>query len=524
LYLFVFKSVNNESEFNMKKYMVEPVMELKDGIKKYVDQEITAKELKHVAAGFGIYLQRNSLMMVRIRVTGGHLLTENLNSIYGIIKKYKVPYIRVTTRQNLQLHDVNPEIVNKIVDDLIGNGFIVRGGGGNTFRSVSVSYDSGISKNSVFDVMPYAMKLSDTIYPIDKAFALPRKIKIAFSSDKDDSSFAKWQDLGFLAIKNKFGEDGFEVYIGGGMGRKSVKAIKIFDFISAIDSCRCAIAMINLFDENGNREDRSRARIRFLRGKIGDDNFKKLFREYYAKVDVECSVNDTNCFLSAFDKYSEEYLQKDIGESISSVWNKTFVDSTRWEGKSFVKITVSSGNLYGDDLEYLLNLFEKYSVKFIRINRVHELCVVLNSAVLNDFYLDLKKYQKNDFCGKSFIGHVISCVGVKVCPIGLVDSQKYAGIISEILQNSYGVPNNKKYTCLINSVTVCGCANSCGNPEAFAISVVGGKKKINGVMTEICKIRIKKEFLKDISADYNIEIPSDKLREVFSEIVEKINL
>ena len=502
----------------MEEYILEPIRILKREITKYVDEEITANELKHTAAGFGIYLQRNKQMMIRIRVTGGELSVTDLNYIYDIINGYEDLYIRVTTRQNIQLHDVKPEHANKILDILIAKGFIFRGGGGDTFRSVAVSYDSGISEDSVFDVMPYAGKLSKNIYPLEKAFNLPRKIKIAFSSDSNDSAFAKWQDLGFIARKNESGENGFVVYIGGGMGRKSVKAIKVFDFISAGDSYRCAAAMIDMFDENGNREDRSRARIRFIRERLGDEEFKRMFTEYYTETEVESLVLNNDCPLCVSDISSEKCLKNQSIDIISDSWKNIFTEKTKFNNITLVRVPISNGNLKREDIECLLNIFNRYSVNFIRINRVHELCFLILNEVLGCVYTDLNHYSGNDFTGRTFKEHIVSCIGAKVCPLGLIDSQDYAIQISEALQDKFGNSKDEKYNKLINNISVCGCGNSCGNPEAFAISVIGSKKKIDGVLTDICKIRVKKGFIKNMKCDYLIEIPSTELKDEFNKI------
>jgi sulfite reductase beta subunit-like hemoprotein len=503
----------------MENYISEPIENLKETISKYAKGDISANDLKHVAAGFGIYLQRNKLIMIRIRVTGGEITTEKLNNVYETVKKYNVPYIRITTRQNIQLHDVKPECANDILDSLIEKDFVFRGGGGDTFRSVSVSYDSGISKDSVFNVIPYAERLSESIYPVDKAFKLPRKIKIAISSDINDTAFAKWQDLGFVAAGNESGEDGFEVYIGGGMGRKSIKAIKAFDFIPAGCLYKCATAMINLFDKHGNREDRSKARIRFVRERMGDEEFKKVFTDYYYKTEVEeiivSKIND----ISFTENMKPVCIEKQDADSKYNSWKNIFTEETRWKNKLLIRIPVSNGNLCGDDIKFLLDLFEKYSAGFLRINRVHELCVVIEKKTVYKFYSDVEQYNKNDFSGKNYSGHILSCIGAKVCPLGLIDSQGCAVKIGEALDDYSIETKDRIYRDVINSISVSGCGNSCGNPEAFKISVIGSKKKVDGILTEFCKIKVKNNSSKEQNKNYQIEVPLKDIKIEMSKIL-----
>ena len=501
----------------MEEFILKPIDELKKAMQNYVKEEITANDLKHIAAGFGIYLQRNKLFMVRVRITGGELSIEELSHIYDTLKEYEVPYIRLTTRQNIQFHDVKPENVNCIIDSLVCKGFIFRGGGGDTFRSISVSYDSGISQKSVFDVIPYAEKLTKMIYPIDKAFHLARKIKIAISSDARDAANARWQDIGFIAAKNVSGENGFEVYIGGGMGRKSIGAIKVFDFVTAGNLYRCAVAMIELFDKYGNRENRSKARIRFIRERFGDDAFIKLYKEFYneAKV-VDLSIDEnyrSNMFKGNLPSAKVEFAEPNLRQ-----WKDLFTEPTKWQNVLLTGIPVSSGNLKQNDIAFLLDMFKKYSIGFIRINKVHEICVLLDSNLLAKFYSEIKAYHDNDFTANSYCGHILSCVGNKVCPLGLINSQNYAVKIAEVLDESYNFTKNKNYRKIINSISVSGCGNSCGNSEAFNISVNGSKKKINGELKDSCRIKVKKDYMQNASCDYIIEILEDQIKEEFTKI------
>jgi sulfite reductase beta subunit-like hemoprotein len=504
----------------MEEYILKPIGTLKNTINDYAKGDITANDLKHVAAGFGIYLQRNKLMMIRIRVTGGEISIKELNNVYETVKKYDVPFIRITTRQNIQLHDVKSDLANSIIDSLVEKGFIFRGGGGDTFRSISVSYDSGIAKESVFDVIPYAWELSNKIYPIDKAFNLPRKIKIAISSDTNDTAFARWQDLGFIATKNDSGEYGFEVYIGGGMGRKSIKAIKAFEFIPAGCLYKCATSMINLFDKHGNRENRSKARIRFIRERLGDEEFKDLFTTFYNNADVGLlKIKDDLEIKMPLISSSDIDIPKDIKNVELVSWKKRFTEATKWKNISLVKIPVSNGNLTVNDISYLLEMFANYSVKFIRINKVHEICILLSSNKLNSFYSEVNIYDVNDFAGKGFSGHILSCIGAKVCPLGLIDSQGCAVKIGEVFDEYSIETKDEMYRDIINSISVSGCSNSCGNPEAFKISVIGSKKKVDGILTETCKIKVKNDSSKEQNKNYQIEVPLKDIKIEMSKIL-----
>ena len=161
----------------MKEYQKELVAAWKDFVAGIID----AKTLKSKSAGFGIYQQKDGLTMMRIRRPGGIVTIDDLRNIAKFIDKYGAGYAHISTRQDIQIHGVKAEDVPAALEDCESMGFPFRGGGGDTFRNTLVSTASGLKKESVFDVIPYARALSAAFKTFDKAYALPRKIKIGFA-------------------------------------------------------------------------------------------------------------------------------------------------------------------------------------------------------------------------------------------------------------------------------------------------------------------------------------------------------
>ena len=193
----------------------------------------------------------------------------------------------MSSRQDVQLHGVPPENVYAAVRSCTENGLPFKGGG-NTFRNILVSPDSGIAPDSIFDVIPHAKSLTDIIFRWDNAFELPRKLKIGFAASEKDEFMAAIQDLGFVAAI-KAGKPGFKVYGGGGMGRESAVGIELLDFIPCAQVPQCALAMTEFFYEHGDRTNRNTARIRFLVKRLGKEKFVELFRDYFNRAQKETS-------------------------------------------------------------------------------------------------------------------------------------------------------------------------------------------------------------------------------------------
>ncbi|MFA6292116.1 MAG: nitrite/sulfite reductase, partial [Victivallales bacterium] len=249
----------------------------------FTSGKINAAEFKKFTAPLGIYEQSSGEFMIRIRVTGGHLPLSDAKTISETAKANKVGYLHLTTRQDIQLQDVPTEMLYPIVKALVENGIPFKGGGGDTYRNTTACPHSGISPDTIFDVLPYAKAANEFLFEEEKAFQLPRKLKIGFSCCEKDSSMAALQDLGFIA-KLVNGKKGFTVYGAGGMGRESMLGIKLFDFLPEEDLLKCIRAVLELFHEQGDRTNRAKARLRHYVAKVGEIEFKKTFLEYFERT------------------------------------------------------------------------------------------------------------------------------------------------------------------------------------------------------------------------------------------------
>ena len=460
------------------------IIELQTDINKFIDGEITVTDLKHTSAPFGIYPQKNGKFMVRIRVTGGLLSLKQMQAVSEILNDgFEIGFAHLTTRQNIQLHDVSIESVYGIVEKAVELGLIFRGGGGNTYRNVMVSPEAAFSDKSVFNVQPYAEEIQNFVYSYDKAYALPRKLKISISCNDDDSALATIQDLGFIAtIQN--GVKGFKVYVAGGMGRKSSVGIKLIDFLPATDILKVVAAIIELFYDHGNRENRNLARIRFLREKLGNDAFAELFAEYVNKVTDYPKVDIPADEQIVVDFGSEEVENSDAFE----LWQTRATSTTKLESAVSVELFVPNGNFTPEQFADLTAQLTKYDNPALQLTATQNLIIPFVKAeslsglynVLNDYSINLK--------GESFNGLIQSCIGSRFCKIGILDTPYYAEKASVALDNYFADKTEKQaeqFTEIINSIKLSGCPNSCGAHPSAKLGFQGMKKKVDDVLTDV---------------------------------------
>lgn len=201
----------------------------------------------------------------------------------SLAREYANGNLHVTTRQDIQFHDVKIGDTVVIMRKLKAVGLTTKGGGGNTVRNITACPYAGVCPHESFDVSSFVQEATENLIPLTGSYNLPRKYKIAFSGCPADCALAKISDLGFIA-RTRNSEPGFTVFAGGGMGTHSRIADLIEEWMPVSDTTRATEAVRRLFDRLGDRQNRHRARLRFVFEKIGADSFRKLFREEMTKL------------------------------------------------------------------------------------------------------------------------------------------------------------------------------------------------------------------------------------------------
>ena len=181
--------------------------------------------------------------------------------------------------------------------DGIDNDIYSRGGGGNYPRNVAMSPLSGVDKSEAFDVTPYALAVNNHFLSKITTYKLPRKFKVSFSSSNDDLGHASVADLGFLAVI-KDDKKYFKVYMGGGLGRNPKVGIEYDELIEPSEVLYHVEAITNLFINEGDYENRNKARIRYIVERLGKEKFIEVYKEHLKavknteKLDLEVTLKE----------------------------------------------------------------------------------------------------------------------------------------------------------------------------------------------------------------------------------------
>ena len=461
---------------------------LTDGFADFVAERLTADGLKPIAAPFGIYQQRDGKFMVRVRVNGGEIDCATLSAFADLLERVG-GQAHLTSRQDIQLHNIPADRVMETVLDCDRLGWPFKGGGGNTYRNIMVSSESGLSPDSRFDVYPYAEALNRAIQNFDKAFALPRKFKIGFYASEKDLLKASVQDLGFVAVLRD-GERGFQVYAGGGLGRDSAAGICLIEFMPVERLVEAALAMVSLFHDHGDRANRNHARLRYLLKRIGSEEFRKLYADYYATTEVTEPFSVQMRSLS-IDGLHDRFLPPPAGVEASADyarWSAVAVSPTRFgEWVKSVRLFVPYGNLSPVALRSIAKLASEVGSTRLRLLTAQDILipVVATSSLAWLYYQLCQRLPDVDLTFRSFKGHIVTCVGASVCKLGMVDAPAMADRLAEALDRLMPEDLHKRQALqrwVADEVRISGCPNACSAHPAAQLGIGCINQKVDGVI------------------------------------------
>jgi len=431
--------------------------ELDSYIARYQRGEIDAATLKVRRVPFGCYEQReDGTYMVRIRTTGGALTPLQLRAIAETSTRYGSDAIHITTRQEFQIHHVALENVLQVMRELLQAGLTSRGGGGNTVRNVLISPDAGVGTDEIFDPSPYAFALTTRLIAESDSWLLPRKFKIAFSNSPADSSYAEFNDLGFVA-QHRDGQKGFSVYVAGGLGTKPEVGHLLHAFIPAEDVYVVASAVKQLFDKNGNRKNRHAARLRFLWKTLGGVRFRELYEEQLHIVRGENPKALQIEEVPQFSLFPPFAPKKDTTPEFYQ-WKDRYAENQKQSELVSVLVPVFLGNLknqYAIRLAEFLAPFGNFALR-ASFGQNLRLRNIPKNYLPNVFHLvrDMTELAS----GPRFLGNSIACTGADTCKLGICLSKGALSATVDRLKNST-LDLDRIADFQLN---LSGCPNTCG--------------------------------------------------------------
>lgn len=425
-------------------------------IEQFKQGEISGAQLKSNRVPMGIYEQRqDGHFMLRIRCTGGLITPRQLRRVAEVARQVECSHIHITTRQEVQIHDVSIDQATPALLSLQEEGLATQGGGGNTIRNMLVNELGGISNHQTFDPYPYAIGLTTRLIAEKDSWSMPRKLKIAFDMNEADANFSLVADLGLIPLI-KDGQRGFRVLLGGSVASKPHKGWQVFDFLPEKDLFRAAKAAKNFFNLNGNRKNRHKARIRYIFYKNGEEETKRLYFEEYNKLGADASLDFEPAVLPFEYKVPTFAPINDESEAFRT-WKRRYAQKQSVGNGYYAVIPFLHGNTSPKVFAKIADFLEEFGNDVIRFTPRQNMQVRnIPEAYLPNVY----QFFKN--LGLSLdvpviLNNLTSCTGADTCRLGIcLPKGLVKGIRRKLEQSNLDLEQLPDLKININ-----GCSNSC---------------------------------------------------------------
>ncbi len=388
-------------------------------IKQFKEGKISGSQLKSNRVPMGIYEQRaDGHFMLRIRCTGGLIKPEQLRRVAEVGKGVGCSHIHITTRQEIQIHNVDIDDAIPSLRKLQEVGLGTQGGGGNTIRNMLVNDQTGITDAQVFDVTPWAQALTTRLIAEKDSFTMPRKLKIAFDINEESANFALVNDFGFIA-KRQDGVDGFECYLGGSVASDPHLGWKVFDFLPATEIFRAVKAAKNFFNENGNRKNRHRARIRYIFYKLGEQETIDLYHKYYDALKDDASLAlQPDLEVLSIKAPAVTPDASGIDNFAFGLWKLRYA-AAQPNGLWNFTVPVLHGNASADTFIKIADITTQYGEDVIRFTPRQDIQLRnIPESHLAGLYKAFKELGF-DMDEPVVISHIASCTGADTCRLGI---------------------------------------------------------------------------------------------------------
>lgn len=419
-----------------------------DATDRFYSGNMSVKDYKRISGGLGSYAQRGADKgMVRLRLAGGQITKEKLRFICQCIEKYHPDMIHLTTCQSLQLHGLGPESIKRIVSEAPSAGINTFGGGGDYPRNVTATPLSGIISANRIDVIPYAALTEDYLRSLSADIKLPRKLKVGFSSTLENITDATARDLGFVARDDCL----FDVYSGGGLGNNPKLGLLVGEAVSPENIPAYLDAMFRMFSDHGNYNDRSRARVRYMRDGLGDEGYTDLLKGYVSK-----NLSDPH-----FPKF--RIREKRIGKSNDgSIPTSGRAKPQRDNGLFYVTYHPICGNPTPEKLLELRNAIENIENAEIRISPNQTMYIVNLTGSEADMIAGITSDGSETVFEAS-----VACVGSTICQMGLRNSPGLLGSLIEMERKERFADR------ILPMIRISGCRNSCAAHQVGTMALCG---------------------------------------------------
>lgn len=415
----------------------------------------------------GVYQQRpkEGYFMMRVRIPGGILTSEQARVLAGIARDYGRDLVDVTTRQAIQFHWLTVESLADIFERLGAVGLSSFEACGDCPRTIMGNPLAGIDPHEVIDTRPIVKEL-EQFFLLNRDFSnLPRKYKMSISANVYNAAHAQINDLAFTPAKKTIGGEeviGFHVWVGGGLSAKPYLAQQLDVFVRPEEVVKVAAGVTTLFRDYGYRYKRTHARLKFLVADWGAERFKEELLKLTGELETR-------------------------GEDLLKGWNAGYfygIHEQRQKGFYYAGLSVPIGRMNADELLELARLADEYGDGTIgTCNTQNVLIRNIPAEKVEAFRAEPIVVNRFKLEPNTFVGYAVSCTGIEYCNLAIVETKERMRALAEYLDATVPLDTPLR-------IHMVGCPNSCGQRQIADIGLQGALVKTPEGMVDAFDVHV----------------------------------
>ncbi len=462
------------------------VRQYRDQTRRYLAGTLSDDAFRPLRLQNGLYIQRHAPML-RIAVPYGLLAAHQLRKLGAIARRYDRGYGHFSTRQNLQLNWVRLEDVPDILAELATVQMHAIQTSGNCIRNITTDHLAGVAPDEIVDPLVWCEVLRQwsTLNP---EFAyLPRKFKIAVNGAREDRAATLVHDIGLHAVRAPDGETGFRVSVGGGLGRTPMIGHVIRDFLPWRHLLTYLDAILRVYNRHGRRDNKYRARVKFLVKERGATEFaREIEAEWAVLKDGPATLIGAEVeriaarfprpayeTLPPRDTTLDAHLSRDAG---FARWHGRNVHPHKMPGYAAVTVSLKRpatppGDVTADEMDAIAALADRYSFGELRVT--HEQNLVLADVRQRDLHRLWSELRALGLAVPNIglLTNIIACPGGDFCSLANARSIPVAEAIRQRFEDLDYVHDIGPL-----DLNISGCMNSCGHHHVGHIGILGVDK------------------------------------------------